>query len=63
MPFDGIPAPSLPALKRQSWRARLAVWWRARAEARRIRLWLELDPRFARDVGLTSDEVRYGPWR
>ena len=39
------------------WRATLAAWRERRAARRHLRDYLALDPRFARDIGLTPDEI------
>lgn len=56
MPFDGSFVDRRPATS-PGWRARLAAWREARAARRHLRIHLALDPRFARDVGLTPDDL------
>lgn len=56
MPFDGsFDHPRLAVSP--GWRALLAAWREARAARRHLRDCLALDPRFARDVGLTPDDL------
>jgi hypothetical protein len=50
---------------------RIASWllevWSRSGERRRLSAWQSLDPRFARDIGLTAEmldwESRKSPWR
>jgi len=57
MPFDGSFVDRRPA-NSPGWRARLAAWREARAARQHLADWLALDSRFARDIGLTPDEVK-----
>lgn len=57
MPFDGIIIGDRPRTAPAGWRAKLAAWREARAARRHLRDCLALDPRFARDVGLTPDDL------
>ena len=58
MPFDGFIG-DRPAAVSPGWRARLAAWRENRAARRYLRVYLALDPRFARDIGLTPDDLAH----
>jgi uncharacterized protein YjiS (DUF1127 family) len=55
MPFDGsFGVASTPSPR---WRAMLDAWRRNRRARQRLDLSQKLDPRFARDIGLTQTEL------
>lgn len=57
MPFDGSFVPQSRVLLARGWRAWLARWHKAGAARRLLRDCLAADPRFARDIGLTAEEI------
>jgi len=59
MPFDGGFFARPADAPRRGWRARLAAWRRSRAARQALDLNQRLDPRFARDIGLTQTELAF----
>ncbi|MBM3545459.1 MAG: hypothetical protein FJX54_00790 [Alphaproteobacteria bacterium] len=59
MPFDGGFFARPPVAPRRGWRARLADWRRNHSARQALDLNQRLDPRFARDIGLTQTELAF----
>ena len=57
MAFDAGPVEKPRAVDARGWRAILARWRENRAARRVLRDCLATEPRFARDIGLSSEEI------